>query len=181
MADIKVKNDLGPNSSEELMKKAVEPGASDTKFGFRGMPVPSQKTRNGQKEEVEARMEEPGRCTPLTPFPLPAKRKAGGIGQEGNGAESGTAYMERMRNMVGPEVSVVGVQREIKEGKIKLEKRMQSRNKKQHSIGRNLIRHQAVLAFIYLQLSKQLGETRVHLATIVVPAFSEGFTLREKL
>ena len=69
-------------------------------------------------------MEESERRKPLTPFLLPAKRKTDAIDQEANGIESETAYMERMRNMVGPEVSIARVQREIKEGKTKLEKLM---------------------------------------------------------
>jgi hypothetical protein len=60
-----------------------------------------------------------------------------------------------------------------------LEKKIVS--KKTLLTGQNLTRHRAVLAFLNLQASKQLGETRIGLAHQVARCFKRGWYFARKI
>ena len=62
---------------------------------------------------------------------------------------------------------------------VELEKKI--RSKQVNLGGQNLVRHRAVLAFLYLQLSRQSGETRKQLAHIVARCFNRGWYFSRKV
>lgn len=54
-------------------------------------------------------------------------------------------------------------------------------SKKSNLTGQNLTRHQAVLAFLYIQQSKRLGETRSQLAYSVARCFNRGWYFARRI
>jgi hypothetical protein len=69
--------------------------------------------------------------------------------------------------------------RMIKEAIADLEKRLKS--KRTSLTGQNLLRYNAVLKFLHLQKSRQVGETRIELALMVARCFNRGKFFAEKL
>lgn len=76
------------------------------------------------------------------------------------------------------EVSVVEVQREIR-GEYQTTRKADTVYEEEATLDRAEL-HTAS-AFLYLQRSKNLGETRVHWATIVVQSFNKGVYLARRL
>jgi len=187
MTDTEEEENPDLDSLEELMQKAATPVGFDATFRYQRALIPSQKIRRPQEKYIEARTEESKRCKPLTSYLQPAKRKAAAMDSVGaahreqlNDKELETAYKERMCNTAG--ISTVEVQREVREEKIRLlEMWMRSTDSTSCLGEQNLNRQRAVLALLYLQRSKPLGETWSSMATIVSHTFNRGPDFARKI
>ena len=106
MTDVEVEDDLNLSSFKELMKRQQYPAPlilSSKGGGTSPRHQEPAKVRDGGEDEGAKWVRT------LDFISVTGQEKADAINQEGNGTESETNYLEIMRNVVGPKVSVVEV------------------------------------------------------------------------
>jgi hypothetical protein len=148
------------------VKKGGDKAFQSIKFAFQRLPEPSKKTKKRKRDAAQQLEEAAMDCRPLD---------KGWLLRKGSEPEPAVEWAP-------PKPWVDGEQMRsemCKEAIDRLEKKLGSA--KTDLIGQNLTRHRAVLAFLKIQRSKQLGETREEQSYMVARCFGRGLYFARKI